>query len=127
MQKSTHRKGYSTLLLIAFILSILLYACTKLDTREDEHGNVLNRVEITNRFFTVPTSTNKITQKVISEIKKINNSKEFVTKFATTIGYPVWDKAIITAQPRIQNTSSSFVNNTVGTLLKIQVSLFHLY
>lgn len=114
MQKLLKRKSNLPLLLMTFILSISFYACTKLDTRSIEIEPIHNTAEVTSRFFTVPPSTNKITQKVISEIKRRNNSKEFVTVFATTIGYPVWDKAIITSQPRKQNTSSSFANNSVG-------------
>ena len=62
----------------------------------------------TEKFFTVPSGTNAQVLRVMDEIKKRNNRKEFVTQFAASNGYPVWNKVLMgTSQKQYANASLS--------------------
>jgi hypothetical protein len=118
MQKVQQLKKHKILGRIILLATILFSACTKIDIQQNERAE--NKVEITNRFFKVSPQTDKLTYLAINEIKRRNFEKEFVSTFATNIGYPVWGKALITTINRV-GTSESFANNSIviDTLLYI--------
>ena len=61
---------------------------------------------VANKFFAVPSGTNASVARVINEIKRRNNVKEFISKFATTNGYPVWNKVLMgTSQKQYAHAS----------------------
>ncbi|MBP8765109.1 MAG: hypothetical protein KBH30_06280 [Ferruginibacter sp.] len=58
------------------------------------------------KFFTIPPGTNAQVIRVMNEIKKRNERKEFVTKFAIQNGYPVWNKVLMgTSQKQYAHAS----------------------
>jgi hypothetical protein len=112
MQKLLQFKNYKVLLSITLLTTILFYACTKIDTRQNEVEIADNKNEVTNRFFETPASTSTTILKIVNEIKNRNAKNEFVTNFAENNGYPVWDKAILKTKKR-ESGNTSFAN-TVG-------------
>ena len=61
---------------------------------------------VANKFFAVPSGTNASVARVINEIKRRNNVKEFISKFAATNGYPVWNKVLMgTSQKQYAHAS----------------------
>ncbi|HAO05239.1 MAG: hypothetical protein KA121_09240 [Ferruginibacter sp.] len=61
---------------------------------------------VANKFFALPSGTNTSVVRVMNEIKKRNERKEFVTKFATQNGYPVWNKVLMgTSQKQYAHAS----------------------
>ena len=61
---------------------------------------------VANKFFAVPSGTNASVARVMNEIKKRNERKEFVNKFATQNGYPVWNKVLMgTSQKQYAHAS----------------------
>ena len=66
------------------------------------------KLSVSEKFFTVPSGTSAQVLRVMDEIKKRNNRSEFVTKFAATNGYPVWNKVLMgTSQKQYANASLS--------------------
>jgi len=70
------------------ILSFLQLNCKK----EDFYKAKPN---VVNKFFALPSGANTSVVRVINEIKRRNNVKEFISKFAATNGYPVWNKVLM--------------------------------
>ncbi|MBN8834138.1 MAG: hypothetical protein ABS68_02555 [Niastella sp. SCN 39-18] len=69
-----------------------------------------NTKDITAKFFQTTSAPNATVQRVMEEIKKRNEEKEFITQFAKENGYPVWNKVIIGTSIQ-QNNETSFINN----------------
>ena len=76
----------------------------QLNCKKEDVYNAKPNVE--DKFFTIPSGTNASVMRVINEIKRRNNVKEFVTKFAATNGYPVWNKVLMgTSQKQYAHAS----------------------
>jgi hypothetical protein len=97
----------SILLLIGIV--VLILSCTKIDTKGFETDFLKKD------FFKIEANVNPLVIRVLENIKIRNLNTEFVTKFASDNGYPVWDKAILQIVPRTQNNSNSFASGAVGT------------
>jgi len=66
----------------------------------------LPKLSVSEKFFTVPSGTSAQVLRIMDEIKKRNSRSEFVTKFAATNGYPVWNKVLMgTSQKHYANAS----------------------
>ncbi|MBK8710449.1 MAG: hypothetical protein IPL97_00980 [Niastella sp.] len=97
---------YPRKLCLLISLSVLLFAaCKKMDTGFSESTK-----DITAKFFQTTSAPNATVQRVMAEIKKLNEKKEFITQFAKENGYPVWNKVIIGTSNQ-QNNETSFINN----------------
>lgn len=99
-------------LLFAFLLSfsITFNSCKKDDTTIDPVER--EQAAISSKFFSVKADTYPVVKRIVAEIIKRNNSKEFVTGFAAKNGYPVWDKAII---KMAKNKNPQSFANTAAT------------
>lgn len=107
-------------LFVILISSIFFYGCKKIDTSPD----ISQKKELTKDFFAVPPGTDSTVIRLIEEIKRKNNIKEFVTEFASKNGYPVWNKVVKTNSKknlhdhnREDNTAN--ITNTADTVVFI--------
>jgi hypothetical protein len=94
--------------LVAFLA--LQQACKKVDVNVSQPASNEEKA-IEAKFFTVPAGTSDLTRRVIEEIKQRNEKSRFVAEFATTNGYPVWNKALQLEKPN-NNPSSVMANST---------------
>lgn len=103
------KRKLSVYILIISLLSTLLFnSCKKIDISSNA---VLQKVETDGKFFIIPQGTDKVTIRIIEEIKKRNINKEFVKNFAVTNGYPVWDKVLFTGGSKSNNIQVGYSIN----------------
>ncbi len=81
---------------------------------DTDYDSIQHTQSITQKFFTIPSKTDPSILKVINEIKKRNNNKEFITAFVKQHGYPVWNKVLIgkNIKPRYENSFTNAVNDS---------------
>ncbi|MFZ1528623.1 MAG: hypothetical protein WAT19_07730 [Ferruginibacter sp.] len=86
--------------LITLSLIILFISCSKSDLTNQ---NLLDDTALNTKFFQALPETNPIVLKVMKELQIINSEQNFVNEFSKTNGFPVWEKALISA-PSGQDT-----------------------
>ena len=96
----------SFILILSFFTAIIAFVSCK----KELSFNLNNKFKISEKFFNNPHSTNKIVLRVIDEIKKRNDKNEFVSEFAISNGYPIWDKPVISI-PSNQSYKVNSINN----------------
>ena len=118
------------LLFSLLLLSVIIFSsCQK--TELTSNHITPSQSEIANKFFMLPVGTDPLVKHVVTEIAKRNNSKEFVSGFASKNGYPVWDKVQTVMVKRgsdiTKNGQSNSLSNSlpVDTLLYIPVVLLN--
>jgi len=81
---------------------------------DTDYDSIQHTQSITQKFFTIPSKTDPSILKIISEINKRNNNKEFITAFVKQHGYPVWNKVLIgkNIKPRYENSFTNAVNDS---------------
>ncbi len=109
-------KKIKVVILLLCTCSLFYTGCKKLDISHEPNENASKQ---TQSFFRVPPNTEPIVLKIIDEIKKRNNKKEFVSDFAVNNGYPIWDKAILGNKRNKGNSSSFSGGNASDTLVFI--------
>jgi hypothetical protein len=109
MRKLQEKKNFKLLLLMCFTISINFWSCTKIDINKNSDSK--DKIKNVNDFFKIPQNTEPMVLRVIDEIKNRNNKKEFISSFANEIGFPVWDKAIITITNGVSN-NLNFANSS---------------
>ena len=97
--------------LLLFSFFIVQPSCTKIDNA-DLTNRALTDAEVTQKFFDLPANAPLAVKRAAAEMKSKNAASEFVKAFVKNNGYPVWDKALIPAQPL---TSVSFSGNVQVT------------
>ena len=84
----------------------------QLNCKKEDVYNAKPNVE--DKFFTIPSGTNASVMRVINEIKRRNNVKEFVTKFAAQNGFPVWNKVLMATSQKQYANASLYGNSLDG-------------
>jgi hypothetical protein len=96
-------------LFLLLVCGVLFYAgCRKLDRVEEPKSSPKPQT-VTERFFTIPVTTNPLVKTIAQSILKKNETVKFVEDLVKRIGYPRWDKAMIASSSgvRIESTSDS--------------------
>ena len=110
-------------LLLACLLSfsITFNSCKKNDITIDPVER--EQAPKSSKFFSVKADTDPVVKRIVADIIKRNNSKEFVTGFAGKNGYPVWDK-ILANKIKLVNSSFTASNlNSTDTIILIPLVL----
>ncbi len=96
------------LIISVFAGMIVFFSCRKKDLVE-ETLNVSKSVTVTEKFFTIPVTTNPLVKTIAQSILKKNEKAKFVEDLVKRIGYPRWDKAMIASSSgvRIESISDS--------------------
>ena len=96
---------------LSLCLSFLFHACKKFDLTLTEIPK--DQLTVTAKFFAIPADSDPLEQRIVAEIKKRNNLKEFVEGFAANNGYPIWNKTITAVVARGHSTEN--VSNSAPT------------
>jgi len=91
-------------------LAILCFL--QLNCKKEDVYNAKPNVE--DKFFAIPSGTNASVMRVINKIKRRNNVKEFVTKFAAQNGFPVWNKVLMATSQKQYANASLYGNSLDG-------------
>lgn len=87
--------------LVLFVcLSVLGLACKKGVLISTQTETMRTQKTINEKFFLQTGIANPVTLLVLNEIKRRNDSKEFVSEFSQSCGLPVWGKALIVSSPK---------------------------
>ena len=84
----------------------------QLNCKKEDVYNAKPNVE--DKFFAIPSGTNASVMRVINKIKRRNNVKEFVTKFAAQNGFPVWNKVLMATSQKQYANASLYGNSLDG-------------
>lgn len=89
-------KKLSLEVIILYTATFLLFvSCRKSDQTKINVSSQSASTNQVSNFFTIPTGTHPIVVSVAKELERRNNVKEFVSDFAKSKGFPVWNKAIL--------------------------------
>jgi hypothetical protein len=95
-----------TACLLLFSLFFVHQSCTKINT-DVPRKLALTDAEVTQKFFNVPANAPLAAKRLSIELKRRNDSLEFVREFVKNNGYPVWAKAMLPVEHPVTNTSFS--------------------
>ncbi len=115
------RKFQRNTLLFLLAAITIIAACRKADQPVSIGNASLADTTITQQFFSIPAAADPVVQAIAKEIERRNGSKEFITEFAKTKGFAVWDKAILSF-PKIK-AGSNFSNTIADSLVYIPLVL----
>lgn len=108
--------------LFLFIL-LSVYSCKKTDLI-NQPTEVLKEesVSLTKKFFSAPPNIDPIIEKIIAEISQRNSRKEFISAFASSKGFAIWDKPQINISSLNRN-GGNFAGQSPDTLVYIPLVL----
>jgi hypothetical protein len=87
-------------------------SCKKISSSENDLEVTSNRYIVAEKFLKLPANADPALIRVATEIKKINDKKEYLTKFSNENGFPVWDKVMKSTKPN-NGGSNSFASGIV--------------
>jgi len=103
--------------ILPFILFIILspitfISCKKLDpvSQEKEISGIQE-----SKFFTAHAPKDSLVKSVLGFVKRQNTKGGFADKLIRTIGYPYWDKAIVTSGKR-KNSHERVDSDSINTV-----------
>jgi hypothetical protein len=96
----------TSLLLTSAICYFFLNACRKLD-----HQSAHSSIDNTERFFKLPSDAHPALQKVVTQMRRMNQRTPFINDFVAKQGFAIWNKAVITPVTR-KNTASRLLGET---------------
>jgi hypothetical protein len=106
--------------LLLFSLFFIHQSCTKIDTAVPS-GNAPADAEVTQRFFNVPANAPAAAKRLANELKRRNNSSEFVKNFVKNNGYPAWDKVLLPVEHPVAHASFSVSASSEDTVIIVPV------